>query len=199
MKKILTLVALVAFSLFAWAFSEQTHTVTIGYMPTDGQLLATIPQLDPAVGTLDAVEISYRTMSLFRRKVENLDVNASTTVTLGIDTIDLNVGDGSDRTRWCTYQLVSDSPSFTLPPFDGTLDYGGGSGITVGNVDGPDYTDAICRIDDPNDLAYFAGTGTAQINLDTVGIFSGVTGGGNISWNKTANCGASVYLTYYYH
>lgn len=148
----------------AHAAQTITYAATVPLSATDWTHALDLPKFDPAFGVLRAVNIT-------------LDgSNESTTWVENQDTVPWNVVSGSDVALRVTdpagavLAAVAPSVRFSnqLSEFDGTLDFGGGSGVMNPTVTSSlrgrhDYAAAT------DDLSGFIGTGTLGYNGVAVG------------------------------
>ncbi|MBL9115235.1 MAG: right-handed parallel beta-helix repeat-containing protein [Verrucomicrobiaceae bacterium] len=156
---------------------------------TDWSQSFLIPRLNPAVGSLTAVEVLG-----FAHEVRDLlsensaSVAASATFNAQSD-ISFSLPDSS------VLEVSASAPTvYNHPLTDSCLDYHGSSGIAG--------FDALMATDKASvnylALAHFTGTGDATLSADTVTSLSVTGGGGNLTYASQAALGAAVTVTYSY-
>jgi hypothetical protein len=160
MKFINLIIALLCFAGLRAA--SITHTATIFPTLTDWSLTNSVPQFDPALGTLNSVSISIGVNASTEIFVENRDRREWPTTA------------GSEVTATATVAgfsavaSVTNLHSQTLTAFDGVLDFGGTSGFTqavVGTASASAFAPSVL----------FIGVGNVPLvaSADAVGRYNG--------------------------
>lgn len=151
-----------------------------------------LPKFDPSLGTLLSVNVMLTGTVEGSVRAESLDAAPST--------VTLNLSAGLTLTETTTGQelafvqpLAEAVEDFTA--FDGTIDFGGTSGVTYDNLNA-DEMDSQTYIDAAT-LALFTGPGDVELNLDAMGMSSG-SGAGNLITQFSTLAGASAKVTYEY-
>lgn len=150
----------------------------------------TLPQFDPALGALKTVQLAFEVRIEGVAVVENLAPSRSVVTTiLGVD-IGLFQPD--------TSALVVLSPSIvnvaSLSPFDGTLDYGGTSGVSYPGLAANDAQTFVFTKADAA-FAQFVGAGNLDFGASALGS-SIATGSANLI--SQFDSGAQARLTVVY-
>jgi hypothetical protein len=155
---------------------QTTVQDSIPLQTTNWQEDLTIPQFDPALGTLDSVSIRFETNIEGSIGVENTSPNSQLLSATLQATIRLFAPD--QVTELLTSSPSNQIPDIALAPFDGTVDFAGPSGFTS-----PQLTDAeVGNLSVPPrgtlTLAQFIGNGTVTFPAAAQGssFFTGNTG-----------------------
>lgn len=150
-----------------------------------------IPQFDPALGTLQSIKVTlFGNLKGFVR-FESLDATATTVTTNLTASLTLTRPDGS--TIVVTIPAFSDTR--TVAAFDGTLDFDGASGFTSPELIASSSN--FVTLVSAADLALFTGPGILNGPLLAAGI-SSASGAGNLVTQFSTEAGgyASVEYTY---
>jgi hypothetical protein len=176
------------------AAHPQTVSATVALTQTDFTTTVELAQYDPADHDgqpLSEVECTVDGNVQGTVGVENLEEDEGGTITSRLSAqLTLSLPDMTT--------LVSVSPTSgdivdVVDPFDGTVDFGGTSGVThTGVVGSGSATQAFT---DAATLALFTGTGTVNLPFAAVAT-SSATGSGNVASQFTTNAGADVSCTY---
>lgn len=150
----------------------------------------TLPQFDPALGTLNAVQLTVEGFVQGDVQYENTGPTAAIISATHSVTISVVLPNGD---------LVRSIPSTTrvelVPPFDGVLDFGGISGRTFSISNTKNISLTLIA---PLDLAPFVGTGLVTVPAEALGI-SFIRGPGNLSALLRAQAASVVVaVTYFY-
>ena len=163
---------------------------TLPATPTDWAQTVTLDQFDPALGDLISATFTFDSFVNSTLQAENLSTSSSCTATLGWEA-DVTVDTPNGGLTVPLSQFESES----LTVFDGTIDFGGTSGITTtGTVTGPTQT---LTVTDSAALAPYIGTGTFSVDM-TASATTNVTGCGNIAQNISTSAGAELSVVYEY-
>ena len=150
-----------------------------------------LARFDPALGTLEAVNVTLVGNLAATVGMENLGTASGTANFGDAASISLAVGGGA--------ALLTASPSATdaatLPGFDGTADFAGASGRYDTGLTGTDTETA--QLTDPTDLALFTGSGSVPLQLAATG---GSTGDApaNFVTELLGTAGAELEVSYTY-
>ena len=177
-------VALVAFLWFAHAFAATiTHTAAVFPQATNWSLTNSVPQFDPALGTLTNVTIAISVNASTHLRVENRDTVAWPTYAAAEVTA---TGSAAGYSATAT---LTNSHAMTLSAYDGVLDYGGTSGFNE-TVVGSDSGSAV-----PSDFTPFIGTTTVPLvaSATAVGVYEG---SGDYRFIVNTRASALVTVTY---
>lgn len=192
MNKTIFAVALSGAALVGAAAQAATISFTdsVPLAETDWSETLSVSQFDSNLGTLNSVTVILDGLVTGQTLVENLSgnardaiVNLTAEITAKNDAVDLEV-------------MVSPvaSTTVTLSAYDGTLDFGGTSGTSTGEVTATDTNQQMLTGAAMND---FIGTGLIDIAVDSLG-FSFVSGGGNIFSGATSKASAELEVIYDY-
>ncbi len=171
---------LVAAALDPARADEICHTVSVPVTKTNFDVEIAIPRFDVAFGTLQMVTVTIEFQAVVAVGIENLEpTSKDVTLTRGAE------GDAYAEDD-VTFGLVESSTTTThsLPAYDGVLDYGGTSGISLGSASMPLVSITGSR-SDSGALGLYAGPagapGTSRTRVRAVDIGVGVsTGGGEL-------------------
>jgi hypothetical protein len=184
---------LLAFALFAApaVHAGQTcYTAQFSSAPTNWQQTASVPQFDPAQGALSGITVSFQAHVGGSVGIESLDNRPSQASSVYASDMQLADYGGS--------VLLSLTPSVgfldSLAPFDGTIDFGGTSGVFHGNISVEDSGSISVPLT-PENLAAYVGLGTVSFDAAAVGA-SMVTGPGNIVSQILTSADATVTICY---
>lgn len=179
MKYILLILALAVRA----AAASITHSAATFPALTNWSLTNSVPQFDPALGTLTNVVITVAVNASTQLRVENRDSIAWPTYAASEVTATGTVAGHSATTT------LTNSHTATLSAYDGVLDYGGTSGFNV-TVVGTDSGSAV-----PSDFTPFIGTGTVPLiaAATAVGVYEG---SGDYRFIVNTRASALVTVTY---
>lgn len=165
------------------AAASITHTASTFPQLTNWSLTNSVPQFDPAIGTLTNVTISVAVNASTQLRVENRDTTAWPTYAAAEVTATGTVAGYSASTT------LTNSHTTTLSAYDGVLDYGGTSGFNV-TVVGADSGSAF-----PASFTPFIGTGTVPLiaAATAVGVYEG---SGDYRFIVNTRASAIVTVTY---
>jgi uncharacterized repeat protein (TIGR01451 family) len=149
----------------------------------------TIPQFDPSLGTLTAIDFIIQGQITSDIKVENEDPSPATIT--GVVSGNLNIAGRGFSTQVTT---SSSSRTFDASAWDGVTDYAGTSGKDFGSVTVPGSK--TITLTDPTALLDYSGTGAVTISENAVAT-SSADGGGNLQARITSS--GSAHLTVVYH
>lgn len=174
------------------AFDVQQFFAAAPLSPTNSNRVISVPQFDPAVGSLEAVELSLWGHVEGSARFESLN-GSNRTVTMNLAArIDLTSFDGTLISSVLPITSITD----TVSGYDGVLDFAGASGRTFSNLTAgasaplQSFTDAAT-------LNLFTGSG--QMNFPVTGTgASTASGPGNIVYQFSTATSAWVQVTYHY-
>jgi len=170
----LPLAALLALAPTAAAQSTDCHTDQIPLQLTNFALPMSVPKFDPSLGQLLSIELRIVGTVRGSARVESLDAAASQVATQFAADVDVQQASSSVVMFMIPVANFLD----TLAPFDGTIDYGGGSGVTHANIEVSDQLTSNIPLT-PENLALYTGSGTVDF-LTTATAMSSATGSGNV-------------------
>jgi hypothetical protein len=175
----------------AWA-AETVFTKNIPMTETDYSTTVNVPKFNPALGTLEQIEISFSSRLKGSVKFESLDAQRSTVTTAMNGLLQLTGPDGT--------LLTSANPQATrsasLRPFDNVLDYDGPSGGAFDSMVAVDLAETKV-LTEPHLLAFFSGPGGVMLTMDTQANVAG-SGAGNLALNYTTQASAVITVRYIY-
>jgi hypothetical protein len=151
--------------------------------------LSVVP-FNPALGTLQAVNITVTGDINASVAAENEDSEAAAVDTQQVATVALAMPD-----NWQVLSAATATAAIPLGSFDGTVDYAGTSGAIDQGL--TQATTATFATDDPVVLAAFLASGTVAVPISDTGT-GAVTGPANLSAQLLAQGGATVTLDYTY-
>jgi hypothetical protein len=171
--------------------AELSHEAAFEAAPTDHTRTAALPQFDPALGTLTAVDVIAEGLLQSRVQVENLGAGAA------------NVRAG--LTGAFTFQAPGAGPLVSnptaeltgaLPAFDGQMDLQGTSAKDFGAT--PLAAPAVtARVTDPAALEAYVGTGTVSVSEAARAELS-ASGPGNLLAMANSVASGKVKVVYHY-
>lgn len=165
---------------------------TISDTPTNWSSSLGLQEFNPTLGTLNSITFTLNGDVSGSVKVENTGSSAATVNSALAATLTLERPD--------TTQLVVVLPKATftdsLSAFDGTIDFGGTSGVTHSGISAS-TSQVSATLTDATDLALFKGTGILSLPAVAVGS-SAANGGGNLVAQFISDAGASASVTYDY-
>lgn len=192
-----SIVALVLFGSIASAqIHQQCFTASVPLQFTNWSTSVNLPKFDPLQGQLVAVQLSVGATQQGIARAENLDVAP---VSLTIDymcSVTLSRPDLSVLSVCSPLTVFMDS----LAGSDGTLDFGGPSGVTHSGIVSSS-TSGVSLPTIPSDLVLFAGPagapGSIALPITATGT-SFAFGGGNLVTQFTSQVSARVDVCYTY-
>lgn len=183
---------LAAFAIGAGGANADTLTFSDTHAPQltdwhDSSLA--INQFDPALGTLNSINVTLEGNIFGDIKLENTGSEPATITGSLKANIDLLTG-----SILITQVLPLSTHVFNAATFDGAIDFGGTSGVTFGDLTASDSKSVNVPV---ADWAAFIGLGNVSFTLDALGK-SGATGGGNAISQFITLADAGVTVTYDY-
>jgi hypothetical protein len=179
------------------AFGSTAFSATIscsGSVPlteTDWADSVSIPQFNPALGTLNSVQIDVAAHMEGTAKFEHRGGKPAT-ITMGLwANVEVQRPDTTFLAGATAFQQTQDS----VTQFDGTVDFGGTSGRTYNALSANDVNGTVTS--DAADLALFTGTGNIVLPV-LANATSGFTGSGNLVFDVQTSASAGVTVTYNY-
>src|SRR5579884_4041067 len=176
-------------SVAASAPTTQQATATFTPFTTGGSQTQSVAQFNPALGTLNSVQIILNSTLSSDVKVENLDAAPSTVNAQVNGNLSLQGPGGS---------LLSVTPTISenttsLSPYDGTLDYGGTSGHDFGQQSAA----AQQSITLTSNLSAWEGSGNVAL-AESAQSTSTVSGSGNEQVHINSEGSGTVTVIYNY-
>jgi plastocyanin len=158
--------------------------------PTNWSGTMTLPQFNPALGTLTAVQLTVEGYVQGDVRYENTGPNPAVISATHSVTISLQLPNNQT-----IYDIPTTTKTETVPEFDGVADFGGPSGRT--------FTITATRVVSqllvaPAEIAPFLGTGNVTINATATGI-SFINGPGNLNALLQAQAASVVLAIVYYY
>jgi hypothetical protein len=150
-----------------------------------------VAQFNPALGTLESIEVIYNGTLTSDLKVENDDNMAATISGSAVGTLSLQAGNLN-----AVQATVTNNNSATLAAFDGDNDFGGTSGRDFGAQSNVGAKDVTFSASD-TDLSAFIGTGTVSVT-GSAQVTSNVTGAGNLLASLSSQASGQVRIIYHY-
>lgn len=186
-------VSLLSILLFSAAVCSAPleQTQTIDPTTTNFSTVVSFDQFDDMGGTLvlESVSITMNAMLNGTIQTESLDQSASSIQT-NLDAM-LSLSGGLGELLSFTIPTVVNM--FSASAFDGSVDFGGTSGVSYFNLGGAVSSNETYV--DGATLAFFTGTGTEDFTFDALAS-SFVTGSGNMFSSFNMMAGASIIITY---
>ena len=162
---------------------------------TDFSQTVSVAQFDPALGTLISRTLTFTATVTGSMGVENTSDASGSDGDMELSAR-LTVARASDPLNPVTVASPAAAETFALPVFDGTVDFGGTSGLTFADInDTQTVTDTST---DPAILALVTGTGTIDYIVDASGTSFANGTGGNIATFFASQAGATITITYEY-
>lgn len=181
-----------ALALAPFNSSRDCHTAVFAQQSTNWNQSVTVPQFDPALGTLTGIQVTFRARARGLFGIENLDAGAAQITSTFGATITLR--DHASTPVVVLMPTVSFIDS--LARFDGVIDFRGTSGVLHDNVvaTGADgYQPSLT----PANLAAFVGTGVVPFSASAVGT-SLASGPGNLVSQFSTNANGTLDVCYLY-
>jgi hypothetical protein len=155
-----------------------------------------VVRFDPALGTLEAVNLSLNGSLIASVEAENTGSNAIVFSTTQEAVVTLSLAGTLNASL-----ALSTDDSMSLGGYDGTTDFAGTSGHTDTGLIDPFLPGGIASFGgsetDPSILAAFTGTGTYDLPISSFGT-SFAQGGANSVSDLTLDAGADVEISYVY-
>lgn len=170
----------------------QTQVQTVNFANGKANTISSqlLSQFNPALGNLQSIQIKVDGRIISDIKLENLDDESSVVsgtvagnVLVSGPGFNLNVNIAGNATI-----------SKTLPAFDGTIDFGGTSGISLGSTTA---TGSNTQTLTGPAMSSYLGTGTVNLSF-LAQASTQASGGGNLTANITNQGGGTVTVTYSY-
>ncbi len=183
---------LAAFAIGAGGANADTLTFSDNFAPqlTDWQYSSlAINQFDPALGTLNSVNVTLEGNIFGDIKLENTGSLPATIAGSLKANIDLLTG-----SILITQVLPLSTHVFNAATFDGVIDFGGSSGVTFSDLTASDSKNVYVPV---ANWAPFIGLGSVPFTLGALGT-SGATGGGNAISQFITLADAEVTVAYDY-
>ena len=176
-----------------------TKTVTLNFAntKTNWTLSQSLPQFDPSLGTLTAIDIVNAGSLTSQIRVENMDQSAATITAQASGSLTLT-GPGLSLTSLGPTPLQPTAQSvqtFNASAYDGVSDFAGTSGHDFGPQTATGSQSITLTA--PSDLARYIGTGTVSLTENATAT-SSASGGGNLLSLISSTAGAQVVVTYHY-
>lgn len=170
----------------------QSQVQTISFADANANTIRSqsIQQFDPSKGTLQSIEIRVDGRIISNIRIENLDDEAAP-VSGSVSGTALLSGPGFNLNVNIAGNAVLNQ---TLGAYDGTTDYSGSSGVTLGNRTA---TGSNSQTLTGAALSPFVGTGTLNLSF-LAQATTQAAGGGNLMANISNLGGGSVTITYRY-
>ncbi|HQR06598.1 MAG TPA: choice-of-anchor E domain-containing protein [Gemmatales bacterium] len=172
------------------AVQTQVQTVNFANGKANTIVSQLLSQFDPSLGTLQSIQIKVDGRIISDIKLENLDDESSVVsgtvsgnVLLSGPGFNLNVNIAGNA-----------AISKTLPAFDGTIDFGGTSGVSLGSTTA---TGSNTQTLIGSAMSSYIGTGTVNLSF-LAQASTQASGGGNLTANITNQGGGTVTVTYSY-
>jgi len=185
-------VALSSAALAGGPTSTLCFSDSIPLQSTNWASSVSIPQFNPALGTLQSIQFTLSGNVQGTARAESLDASPTLVNTQFSADITLTRPDLSVIVVTIPIANFSDP----LGPFDGTIDFGGSSGVTHPGINA---TDSDMAISPPplSDLVLFTGLGNIVLPVVATGT-STATGSGNLITQFTTQAQCSVEVCYVY-
>jgi hypothetical protein len=170
-----------------------TQEVDATFTPTqtNSTQSQSVAQFNPALGTLESVEIIYNGTLTSDLKVENNDLDSATVA--GTVNGTLSVQGGGLTAVQAT---ATNTNSATLSAFDGVEDFSGTSGRDFGSQSNSGSNDVTYNASS-NDLSAFVGTGSVSLTQSAQAT-SAITGAGNLMASVNSQASGQVRVIYHY-
>lgn len=166
-----------------------TYTDSVGLSATNfSGLTLSVPQFDGSLGVLQSIDFTLNGLVEGVAEVESRDalpavINLDLGAEITASTTAINI---------LAVVLPVASETFNATAFDGSIDFGGTSGVTYGALSA---SDSDTRTLTGSDMAEFIGAGSVDIFLAATGQ-SSATGPGNVISSFTTDAGGDIEVTY---
>ncbi len=178
--------------------AQFTHNITngtVGSPLTLNQIGLTysVPKFDSSLGTLTSIDFTFNGTVAGDKKMESQDATATNGNILTLSA-SFNIDDPLAAGN-LLFASAQDQTFHNLGAFDGTVDFGGASGVTVSGVSASDsdsFTDTSA-----GGLAHFTGTGNVDLNGNFIGT-SFASGPSSVQSEFTALGYADLEVVYNY-
>lgn len=174
---------------------SETWTNSVPFLKTGWVMSLSIPKWDPATHpgfTLVGIDLKLTGSVLGAVRYENMDAGTAEVTTSLTGYFSLNRPDNTVLLQVQPISVFSD----TLSGFDGSLDFGGGSGRAYTDL----LTQKTVQFSSPpplSDLPLFTGSGDIPLVMTAYGVTQG-EGGGNLVISTSASAAAEAVVTYHY-
>ncbi len=174
-----------------------TDTQSATVPPTDTDFIETlgVAQFDPQLGTLQSATVTLEGTVVGTMELENTSTSSPSVGTMQLSaSFALTQAAGGDLAN-LDAALPTTEQTFSLTTFDGSVDFAGGSGVSI-----PAHaSDSVTHtVDDAASLAGFIGTSTVGFVVEAVGTSYAIGDTGNIASNFISDASASVTVEYEY-
>jgi len=168
----------------------QCHVGAIPIQLTNFARIASVPRFDPALGELVGIELQVTASVRGIARIESLDAQASVVATQF--SVDMSITQADMPLAMFMIPIANFLD--TLSAYDGTLDYGGTSGVTHSGIEAGDQMSQVVPLT-PENLAIFSGLGTVDFRADARAN-SSAAGGGNLVAQFDTMAGLDVQVCY---
>ncbi len=158
---------------------------------TNWSTTVSIPKFDASLGSLQSIDFNLTGKVTGSASIESLDAAPSTVMTTYKARITLTRPDLSVLVVSIPDQQFSDN----LTAYDGTIDFGGTSGIAHLGITATDVQNI--NVTAPADLALFTGVGSIVLPIEALGT-STASGSGNLITQFLTDAEASIDVCYNY-
>ncbi len=171
--------------------TTRQYSVSFPTTPTNNTLTGSVTQFDPELGTLQSVEIVNSGTITSDINVENTSNTSPATISATVGgTISLSGPPGVSVTAAADRNVGT----FSASPYDGMIDFQGGSGKDFGN-----RSASATRSVTLTGAAMDAFLGTGQVNLaESLTASSTASGGGNLAVQIATTASARATVIYHY-
>ncbi len=172
--------------------ATQTQVQTVNFANGKANTIGTqlLNQFDPSLGALQSIQIKVDGRIISDIKIENLDDQASAVA----GTVSGNVLVSGPGFNLNVNILGNAAISQTLGTYDGTTDFGGSSGVSLGSKTA---TGSNTQTLTGSNMDSYLGTGTVNLSF-LAQATTQASGGGNLMANITNQGGGTVTVTYSY-
>ena len=169
-----------------------SYSANVPLQTTDWNTTLDLPKFNPSLGTLNSISFSLTgnlegTVSLENQSQSPANVGTVLNATLTLARPDMTV---------LVVAIPAIPRNFAATAYDGTLDYGGTSGITYPTTSASN-TENSGLLTSAADKALFLGPGTISLPVNAIG-FAGGSGSANLALLFSADAGADASVTYDY-
>ena len=172
--------------------TTQTQVQTVNFANGKANTIGSqlLNQFDPSLGTLQSILIKVDGRIVSDIKIENLDDQSSAVA----GTVSGNVLVSGPGFNLNVNILGNAAIAQTLGAYDGTTDFGGSSGVSLGSKTA---TGSNTQTLTGSDMGPYIGTGTVNLSF-LAQATTQASGGGNLMANITNQGGGTVTVTYSY-